>query len=161
MTKPLLVGVDPGGHHTGVILRQGSDLHAASLVVRDAGQPIAAYLGEVLDTVAGYSRLRVAGATVAAIVAEDVTPPTGFADGERRPIDPAGLLETAKVLGAILTLPGVIVVESGGNGSQPLDLYPALLIGPLEKVGTGKRRHLRSAWDVAGRGELELRTRRS
>lgn len=163
MPKPLIVGVDPGGRDTGVILRQGDQLHAAAIVTRDGD--LADYLAEVLDTIAGYARLHPAGADVAAvscIAVEDVTAPTGHARGrEGHIIDPAGIIETAKVFGAILaTMTGVVVVDAGGNGSQPLALYPELLVGPLERVGTGKRRHLRSAWDVAGRAELTMRAAR-
>lgn len=150
----MIVGVDPGGVETGVVARRGNVLHAAVLVRKDRGQEFAAYLAEVLDTVAGTART-----TRAALVAvEDVTAPTGHAAG--RPshlIEVAGIIATAKVVGALLTVSGVMLIDPGGNGSQPLPLYPDALVGPLERVGAGKRRHLRSAWDVAGKGALELR----
>lgn len=152
--RPLIVGVDPGGSETGVIARLGNVLHAATLVTKAAGQAPAEYLAEVLDTVAGHARILHA----AAIVVEDVVAPTGRAlDGELRPIEVTGILGTAKTVGALLTLPGVILVRPAGFGIGPLELYPAELVGPLERVGAGRRRHLRSAWDIAAAGELELR----
>jgi len=55
------------------------------------------------------------------------------------------------VLGAVLYAhPDAIIVAPGGHGSAPLTTYPAALVGDREVVGTGKRRHLRSAWDIAG-----------
>lgn len=159
-TPPMIVGVDPGGAETGVVARRRNVLHAAILVRKDPDQPFVAYLAEVLDTVADLART-----TGAALIAvEDVTPPTGHAEG--RPghlIQTAGLIATAKVVGALLTLAGddptagVALIDPGGHGSQPLPLYPDALVGPLERAGAGRRRHLRSAWDVAAKGALELR----
>lgn len=156
MTPPLIVGVDPGARETGVIARCGNVLRAATLVTKAAGaDTFDAYLTEVLEVAAGMARTLHA----VAIAVEDVTAPTGFADGERHPITLGPLLLTAQVLGAVrVSLTGVIVVDAGGNGSSPIELYPSELVGPLERVGKyGKRRHLRSAWDIAARGALELR----
>lgn len=68
--------------------------------------------------------------------------------------DPTALLATAVVLGAILgrawTVP-VVTVPPDRNGRQlPLDAYPT----PLATTGKGqdKRRHERSAYDVACAG---------
>lgn len=151
---PVIVGVDPGGIETGVIARRANVLLAATLVRKAPADNFVDYLAEVLDTVAGTART-----THAALIAvEDAVAPSGHAAG--RPghlIEVTGLLQTAKVVGALLTVAGVALVAPNGHGSQPLPLYPVELVGPLERVGAGKRRHLRSAWDVAGAGALELR----
>ena len=71
--------------------------------------------------------------------------------------DPPPLVALTR--GAVLyAYPEAHIVSPGGHGSGPLGSYPAKLVGAREVVGTGKARHMRSAFDVAGAASLE-RTR--
>lgn len=72
-----------------------------------------------------------------------------------------GLLGTAMVLGAVLAALPAIVVPPGGNGSDPMGVYPVEL-RPTRGKGAGgdKLRHERSAWDVAGTGMTLWRRQR-
>lgn len=149
-----MIGIDPGGSFTGVVARPSRERNArptyAAIVVRGDEATIRLYLLEVLDTI---ERARAAdtGPQAGEIAVENVRPPTGWKASERVPIDPEGLLNTAVVLGAVLgRWPNCHLVEPAGHGSSPLALYPESLIGPRERLGTGRRRHARSAWDVAG-----------
>lgn len=149
-----MIGVDPGGTYTGVVarasLRAGTGPLYAAVVTRADGVELVDYLLEVLDTIVKARSLD-SGPQAGEIAVEDVQPPTGWKAGERAPIDPEGLLNAARILGGIeCRWPNRHLVAPGGHGSHPLALYPAQLIGAREKVGTGYRRHARSAWDVAG-----------
>jgi hypothetical protein len=62
----------------------------------------------------------------------------------------SALIETARLVGYLQALYPVVLVPPGGHGKAPLQTYPEALVGPRETAGTGRRRHLRSAWDVAG-----------
>jgi site-specific recombinase XerD len=53
----------------------------------------------------------------------------------------------------------VLRVPPGRHGSGPLPAYPAELRGLRERKGMGARRHLRSAWDVAGTAAVMVRVR--
>lgn len=71
-----------------------------------------------------------------------------------------GILGTAAVYGAVLAVLPAVEVPPGGNGSGALVAYPVEL-RPTRGSGAGKdkKRHMRSAWDVAGVGALLLRQR--
>lgn len=149
-----MIGIDPGGTYTGVVARPTRDLKArptyGAVVVRGQDSPLPLYLLEVLDTIEKAIGLD-SGPQAGEISVENVRPPTGWKDSERVPIHPEGLLLTGVVLGAILgRWPNAYLVEPAGHGSHPLQLYPTDLIGQRERQGTGRRRHARSAWDVAG-----------
>lgn len=153
MTVPV-VGVDPGGRSTGVVTRHADRLLYAATVTRDG--TLADYLTEVTCTVTKAVACAVtdqAGTTdpiVTPIVAvEDLNEPTphlGLTNVR-------GLIGAAEVLGAVLhAYPTAVLVPPGRHGSAPLDTYPPALVGARERQGTGKARHVRSSWDVAGLG---------
>lgn len=148
-----VVGIDPGGTNTGIVVREGDRLWFASTLHR-ALRPLPEYIADVLRVVDEAQHRP--GLPIAV---EDVTPPTGFRNGQRAPIDPASLIGTAAVLGAVLArYPDAVVVPPGGHGSGPAGAYPPELIGPREgKALTGRLRHCRSAWDVAGAARLVAR----
>lgn len=69
-----------------------------------------------------------------------------------------GLIGAAMVLGAVVfAYPAAVIVPPGGHGAAPLATYPSRLVGPRELKGTGKLRHLRSAWDVSGAAPVVMR----
>lgn len=141
-----VVGVDPGGATTGIVIRHGFHLRAAELIYRDSNDHAGfmAYCGQVIEAV--HHHVSNAGEDPL-IALEDVHPPKG-AIGM---INVQGVIDTAKLVGMLLAeFHGVQLVDPGGHGSAPLAAYPAELVGVTEKVGTGKRRHVRSAWDIAG-----------
>lgn len=147
--RTAVVGVDPGGRTTGVCVRLGDEVAAAELVRRDsdAGVVDATYLAEVVSCVSDAITTAKKHTEHVVVAVEGLNPPTphlGMASV-------SGLLGAATVLGALLSQwPDAVVIPPGGHGSSPLQTYPEVLRGPKEVSGTGKRRHVRSAWDVAG-----------
>lgn len=135
------MGVDPGGRHTGVVVRDGPRLLLHHVI---ASTDVHHVLGELHVIAAAHN--------VHVVAVEGVTAPTGFKHGKREPINLAGLIGTATMFGAIVaTWPDAVVVPPGGNGSGPRGAYPPELFGPREgPAATGRLRHARSAFDVAG-----------
>ncbi|MDA8310697.1 MAG: hypothetical protein M0Z46_08790 [Actinomycetota bacterium] len=142
-----ILGIDPGGRETGMVVveldgsqRRAPRVARAVLIERGAGETEAAYVGEVVGA------LRELSDGCRLIAVEGLVVPTPHL----RVIALSGLLGAAVVLGAVLaTAPSATVVPPGGNGSGPLRAYPGELVGPGERAGAGWRRHLRSAWDIA------------
>lgn len=159
-----VLGVDPGGRDTGIILVDGARVAGRS--VRSSGELlpvdqgyIQAVLVEIDGLVAGVST---PGEVVVCV--EGVTRPSWHVQASASrgaAANPTGLIAAAVVLGAVLgRFPGAVVVAPGGNGSRPLGAYPVGLVSEGERrksgwelrVGSGKLRHQRSAWDVAFKG---------
>lgn len=158
----IVVGVDPGARATGIVvvdhsghpgqLSYRAELVTSTTVTRplDDGPLVKvprAYLVDVVATVTAAVRDHAA----ALLAIEDVNAPSWRHAGKTKPVDPAGIIATAIVLGALRgrawQLP-VVDVAPGGNGRRlPLHAYP----DPLCTGGKGhdKRRHERSAFDVA------------
>lgn len=163
-----IVGIDPGGRETGVVVRSRTGVHFVEVVLRNGPEdvpPDGDYINEVVDVVVQAVAIAEQGGDgmTVWIGVERVQAPTGYArgarSGERTPINPAALIGTSMVLGGILAVyPHALLVDVGGNGSAPLRSYPRELIGGAhndrwkhpEPKGTGVLRHARSAWDVAG-----------
>lgn len=159
-----VLGVDPGGRDTGIILVDGVRVGGRS--VRSAGELlpvdqgyVQSVLSEIDGLIAGSSDSR--GVVVCV---EGVTRPSWHVQASASrgaAANPTGLIAAAVVLGAVLgRFPGAVVVPPGGNGSRPLGAYPLGLVSEGERrkkgwelrVGGGKLRHQRSAWDVAFKG---------
>lgn len=154
-TVPVVVGVDPGGATTGLVVRAGTRLLEHATIDRK-GLELPAYLDRVASWVVGARETF--GAKVAV---EDTIPPNPHLGLS----NPAGIIAAAQVLGAVLLMaPAAVVVRPGGHGSpkasraELLASYPPELVGDRETRGTGKLRHVRSAWDVAGMAAWLLRT---
>lgn len=150
----IVVGIDPGGAATGIVTRDRDHPVDARLVLRLDDDDNRTYLSRVLAQLA----LGLHDAELVAV--EGVNPPTP----QMGTTSVKGLLDTARILGAIegwawteLAWDRLVVVPPGGHGSAPLRTYPPHLIGPRETKGTGVRRHLRSAWDVAGAARTQQR----
>lgn len=155
MTRPATIGIDPGGRATGVVVRYDSRLVWAALLTRsgDADFPDGGYVCEVVDAIFDAERWApdLADGIPATVALEGLRRPGGHArDRDSHLIDPTGVMGTAMVVGAVLAnWPDAVLVAPGGHGSGPLATYPAELVGEREQVGTGRLRHLRSAWDIA------------
>jgi hypothetical protein len=144
----IVLAIDPGARGTGVVVRQRDRLLAHHLVERrDPGAfPGADYLREVNAVIR-----QLCGYEPGLLAAEDLHAPNPHLGLT----NVTGALGAAMALGAILDRWGdVLLVPPGGHGSGPLLAYPADLRGPRERKGTGARRHLRSAWDIAGAAVL-------
>lgn len=159
MTVPVIVGVDPGGRQTGIVVRYGSSCLAADLLTREGPEmfPKSDYLAEVVDAIGGlllYASQAAPDAGWPRVAVEGVVHPNGHV----RMINAAGLLGTATVLGAVLAhYPAALVVPPSSHGAGPRTAYPAALWPPSEKRGAGRCRHLRSAWDIAEAGAFLAR----
>lgn len=150
-----IVGVDPGGRWTGIVLRTRDDCIDRTVVERGNAETLAPYLGRVIDEVARL-HLRIVGYDAAGshIAVEDLNDPTP----QMGTTSVRGLIGTAQVLGAIVMhWPAVTLVPPGAHGSKPLAAYPRELVGDREKSGAGVLRHARSAWDVAGAAIVQAR----
>lgn len=144
----VVLGVDPGGQYTGLVLRRGNQL-IDHLTITRGHLTMAAHLANVTEAV----RLHLAQANLLAVEdLNDPSPHMGLTSVR-------GLIDTAQVLGAVLShWPTAVVVPPGGHGSGPLLAYPRAL-HPTRGRGRGKDRlrHERSAWDVAGAGLIQHR----
>lgn len=176
MARPdYVLGIDPGGRDTGYCLRAGSSGEVLDHGIESRGKDTRAdYLARVLaaivrivdpDTIAVYE----AGQLEPVHVTRTGHPPHQLDRGDlviavEDLVDPnphlgtvtiAGIYDTAVTLGAILgTYPDAVLVRPGRHGSAPLAAYPPQLRGPretrLNAIGTGRLRHARSAYDIAG-----------
>ena len=142
----MTIGVDPGGRHTGIVLRHSDQLVRWMLIRR--ATPLDAYLEEVVAAVVEmYAYAPTVGIGGPILVAvEDLNDPNPHMGVTAV----RGIIDTAQVIGALsVTLP-IVRIPPGRHGSAPLAAYPTALRGARELVGKGKLRHVRSAWDVAG-----------
>lgn len=149
----IVVGVDPGGRNTGVVVRDGQHCSHGVVVTRrgDGVFPDAEYLTQVCEAVAEAITIAGMEAVVAIEGVVNPNPHMGLSN-------PGGIIAAAMVLGAVLTRwPEAVVVRPGGHGSGAIELYPPTLVGARERNGAGKMRHARSAWDIAGVGAVVAR----
>ena len=107
------------------------------------------YLGYVVDEVErALLVLGELGEGDVILAVESMVVPKGY-----RITSAAGLLGPALVLGAVLgCFDSPFLVPPGHHGQGPREAYPASDWGKQEKKGTGKLRHVRSAWDIAAAG---------
>jgi len=153
MTERRVIGCDPGGRYTAVVVVNdtGAVLEASTLK-RDTDEPDAAWLTRVVGFIAECR----ARHPYAPLLLEGVEAPKGFSGGKRAPINPGSLIGVSAVFGAVLvTNPSAIVVPPRGHGSRPIEEYPAELTGRATgeyAPPAGTRRHERSAFDIAVKG---------
>ena len=124
-----------------MVLRCGDEVRLTRLVT-DAEW--ATYFMNVTDTIDDFGLRGECGVPVIAV--EDVVAP----NPHMGLTNVSALIETARLVGYLQAVYEVVLVPPGGHGKAPLQTYPEALVGPRETSGTGRRRHLRSAWDVAG-----------
>lgn len=143
-----VLGVDPGGQETGLVLVVDGKL-AAHQVVQRKGMFLQEWVQAVRDAVWDVMEVEPLGPFTVLVCVEDVNAPNPHLGL----IQVRGLLDAAAVLGAVLVNWKIVqVVPPGGHGSAPLGAYPPELVGPNEPRGTGVLRHCRSAWDIAHAG---------
>lgn len=146
----IVLGIDPGGASTGMVVRSGAELLWWRIVDSPSGAgglPTVTYLHEVL----GAAREALDAHPGARVHVEAVTPPRGFYNGKHHTIAPGALIGVSAVAGLLLgALPDPVLIPPGRNGSRPLATYPQELVGAREVSGRGRLRHARSAWDIAG-----------
>lgn len=150
--SPVVLGVDPGGKTTGMAQRCGPRLAWWALVERRDGESDACYLTRVAGAV--HQRHLESPVVVAVEGLNHPSPHLGLANV-------SGLLATAEVLGALkmaAVMHGwrLVEVPPGGHGSAPLAGYPRELVRARERTGTGRLRHARSAWDIAGAARFQI-----
>ena len=169
MTARCWVGIDPGGSHTGFVIRDDDGLcHWHTVIDHDPDPMIAVH--QLADGVAAASlRLDYWSGPDPVWAIEDLTPPKGRVGGVKVPINPGTLIGTGRALGALLnavwTITGItpVLVKPDKHGKRALNTYPPDLIPPLGAKSATRRnawaemagqssqiRHARSAWDVAG-----------
>jgi len=147
-----ILGVDPGSRYTGIVVRRGDELLACLTLTRRGidNLPTAIYLREVV-----YAVLRFWETHQADLIGiEAVQAPSAFQgkSGEAHFSNLDGILGTAMVVGAVEGFfPHAVEVAPARMGKAPMNAYPAEL-RPATGQGKGKdnKRHMRSAWDVAG-----------
>lgn len=148
------VGVDPGGKHTGICIvrlqgRWIADEPVAGwdIVTRKDDEPVAEYAERAHHRMV-VMLWEAAGARGGSyfFAIEGLNPPTAHMGMT----NVKGLLDTARVLGYLeCALPRVVLVPPANHGGDLLLAYPKELVAQNERKGTGKRRHARSAYDVA------------
>jgi hypothetical protein len=157
MRDRVIVGVDPGGRDTGIVIRHDERLLWSDTVHRDQGEAVDTYARRVRRAVdAAVERAGLISTAPRAVAVEDVVEPSPHV----RLTNVRGLLDTAVVLGAVLThdLAPVVLVLPYHHGGGPLIAYPEAL-RPTRGRGLGKDalRHVRSGWDIAGAGAAQIR----
>lgn len=167
MSGVIVVGVDPGAKDTGICVIRGRDI-LATHTVATTGDLFPAdrdYLQAVVHAVRscftpGFTDFGDFADEPTLVAVESITKPNWHMGRGGAAANPTALLATAEVLGAVLAHPWpvpIVAVPPGKNGSQPLGTYPPELVSAAErraknwqlKVGGGKLRHQRSAFDVA------------
>jgi len=157
-----IVGVDPGARWTGVIARRGRDLLHGVVVENTAGDRVPYAVAVCAEIRNG---IEISGGN-AVVAVEDVRAPCPHVNRRngRALTNPGPIIETGVLLGWVLaTFEDVVVVPPGGHGSNPLISYPGALVTASEHAHmvrakaqlkpapqNSTRRHLRSAWDIAG-----------
>lgn len=153
----IVMGVDPGGRHTGIITRERDKILSACVLTRTTGDkfPDGHYINEVLDEITTHIEV------VDVIALEGIVEPRGRnPEGDEVIMSAAGLIGTGIVFGAVLARwPNAVIVPPGGNGSLPDSAYP-LGIRRRNRIG-GPTIHARSAYDVSRVGEMLYRASRS
>lgn len=173
LKKAIVIGVDPGGAHTGIVARKGRTLIDYALVerakTRSGGRtPVEHFAAECAGKVVDMGA-NAAGSGPVVFSIERVVPPRWYSKGQERPIKPSHLIDVSIVAGMIagrvaaeFGWGAIQWVRPGGHGKPPqipagkrLDRYmrsryPADLL-PRRSAARyqDSLRHCRSAWDVS------------
>lgn len=151
-----VLGVDPGGISVGLVVRDGDEVVAWSLIHRRAEQGLDLWCKQVLGMLDVTCGRPYPPDLIAVEGLHEPTPHMGMTSLR-------GLLDTATVLGAVIAWAWpdpdlhVVVVPPSGHGSLPVEAYPDELVGSGEKRGKGRMRHVRAAHDIAHAGRVLAR----
>lgn len=167
----ILIGLDPGARNTGIIAIQ-DDGHIMAVTVTNSGALLPVPADYLADVIGETLRLLTHDPLNPTIRVESITRPNwhvGKGQGGGSASNPEALLGTAQVLGAVMAHFDCELIPPGRNGSKPLGAYPTDLVSDAERrkegweqrVGGGKLRHVRSAWDVANYSPLATRPLRT
>lgn len=161
-----VIGIDPGARDTGIIAKiTGPDgTRVIGVTVHNSGGLLPIPADYIRDVITEVDHLASLGDHVV-IGVESITRPNwhvGKGQGGGAASNPEALLGAAMLLGAVVDQFDCILIPPGGNGSRPLGDYPPGLVSVGEqrrdgwetRVGSGKLRHQRSAWDVAAAAEV-------
>lgn len=165
----MILGIDPG-RTTAMVVRDGDRIVAAHTRTLDLDGHLERSIDEtVLDATSLIDAHPIAGVAVEGAVA-----PTAWHAGKIKITDPAPIIATAHLVGALVGCLAATIVPPAGHGlkvpaNTPAkiarqileDLYPPELIGPRETTGRSKsdNQHRRAAWDIAGAYHPTNRTR--
>lgn len=163
MTAPRIVlGIDPGARDTGVVVAAVApatrpDLLAHTTIPARKGTPLLPVPADYVADVVAACVDAFARHPIQLVAVEGVKAPNWHHRGKAKPIDPSATIATAVVYGAILGRAWpveLVTVDPGNNGARlPAPAYPEpIRIAPGGR-GHDKRRHERSALDVAMRGD--------
>lgn len=167
----MIVAIDPG-RTTALVARDGDRLAGTALLegLDLTGPDLARSIDAVVLAAGDLIQTHRAGL----LAVEGAVAPTPYNRGKVRITDPAPIIGTAHLVGALVAV-GAIIIAPGGHGDKiPAGtppkaareilhkLYPPDLIGPRETTGRGKspRQHLRAAWDVAYVAQVHARSRK-
>lgn len=156
-----IIGVDPGGQATGIVVMEFPDTYLWAKVVQrrpDRGRnadTLTPYLEEIIGALAAAETFFPKTGETPPIAIEDVVDPNPHLGITAV----RGIIDTAQVVGLLRYRyrKSAVLVRPRGHGSLPLSAYPHQLVGPTERKGEGVLRHARSAWDVARLGHQLLR----
>lgn len=154
-----ILGVDPGGRHTGIVWRDGDVLLDWRLSVRqDNGRlPDGRYVRQVLhDCLACVDRTE---PDLYGVAVEGVAWWPKKKGGPPR--NQTGLYGTAIIIGALLARwPNAVLVDSGrGAAGLHPQAYPEQIRPPVNGRGKDRLSHVRAAWDHSHAGETEINRR--
>ena len=158
----IVLGIDPGGRNTGIVLRDRDDLLGWQLAVRRSSARMVdgAYVRHVLGcalTVLRDAGLDPADRDAYIVAVEEVA----WWPDRKTHRDQRGLYGTAMVLGAILARwPDAVIVDAGrGVANYHPQAYPEPIRPPVNGAGKDRLSHVRAAWDHSLAGETVYRTR--
>lgn len=153
----IVVGIDPGGRGTGLVVRRNKELLDHKVVRRVAAKEIEIpddiYLRSVLGQITYMlDNIAISLREKSNIAVELVQAPKVFyKEGKPIFVKTESLIAVSMVFGAVISRFDCLLVKPNKNGSRGKENYPDELWGEREgPKGTGILRHARSAWDVAG-----------
>ena len=153
----IVLGFDPGGRETGVVLRHRDTLLAGDVVVRhdDLTMPDGTYTRDVTGTAVRMLERHGFGPRSDELIVVSEGVRYWPKKGKGAAPNLTGLLGAAIVHGAICERwPSTIVVPPGvGHGSFHESSYPAEIRPARHGKGKDRNRHARSAWDASHHGE--------
>jgi Holliday junction resolvasome RuvABC endonuclease subunit len=163
-----ICAIDPGSRYTAFAVRdtKGATLDDQLLdwIVLDRKKLEHQDLTSWLREVNGTARVLLRAHAPVRCVIEAVTAPNPHLGMT----NPAGIIETASVLGAIVGIYGAVIIPAGSYGAPVASrailcaAYPSDLVGPRETTGSGKgiRQHARAAFDLAAAAPRYIHTTR-